>query len=103
MVELKRVESKSDWAQFIDLPWSIYKNDPNWVPPLKIAVRDMLNVNKNPFFKHASMVPWIVIENGNCVGRVVGIIDDHHNKFHDEKTAFFGFFETMNDQKVVQL
>ena len=40
MYQLKTVETKSDWNAFIDLPWKIYKGDPNWVPPLRIAVRD---------------------------------------------------------------
>jgi hypothetical protein len=50
MVNLKSVESKKDWNDFIDLPWKIYQGDPNWAPPLKIAVRDLLDVRKNPFF-----------------------------------------------------
>ena len=97
MFQLKRVETKSDWADFIGLPWSIYQNDPNWVPPLRIAVRDLLNPKKNPFFKHATMHPVIAYRDGKCVGRAIGVIDDTHNRFHGEKTAFFGFFECIND------
>jgi hypothetical protein len=100
MYQLKRVESKSDWADFIDLPWDIYTNDPHWVPPLKIAVRDLLDVNKNPFFRHAYMYPIIAYKDGRRVGRAVGVIDENHNKFHNEKTAFFGFFEAINDQEL---
>jgi ribosomal protein S18 acetylase RimI-like enzyme len=100
MLKLKLVETKSDWKEFIDLPWSIYKGDPNWVPPLKIAVKDILDVKKNPFFKHATMNPILAFEDGKCVGRIVGVIDDTHNKYHEEKTMFFGFFESINDQKV---
>lgn len=102
MYQLKVVESKSDWREFIDLPWAIYKNDPNWVPPLKIAVLDLLDVNKNPFFKHAYMYPLLAFENGKCVGRVVGVIDENHNRFHHEKTAFFGFFEAVQSQELVK-
>jgi ribosomal protein S18 acetylase RimI-like enzyme len=101
MYQLKRVETKQQWSDFIDLPWKLYRGDPNWVPPLKIAVRDMLDVNKNPFFKHASMYPLLAYQQEECVGRVVGIIDDHHNRFHAEKIAFFGFFEAKNDPKLV--
>jgi GNAT superfamily N-acetyltransferase len=34
------------------------------------------------------------------VGRIVGIINDKHNQFHDEKIGFFGFFESVHDQSV---
>jgi GNAT superfamily N-acetyltransferase len=100
MFELKQVTTKTDWDQFIDLQWKIYKGDPNWVPPLRIAVRDMLDVNKNPFFKHAYMYPLLAYKGGELVGRIVGVIDDNHNQHTAEKTAFFGFFEAINDQKL---
>ena len=100
MLQLKRVETKKDWADFIDLPWDIYRNDDNWVPPLKIAVRDLLDVKKNPFFKHAYMNPILAYRDGKRVGRIVGVIDDNHNKFHKETTAFFGFYEAIDDQEV---
>ena len=100
MLKLKRVETKQDWSEFIALPWEIYKNDDNWVPPLRIAVRDLLDVKKNPFFKHAYMMPVLAHRDGKCVGRIVGVIDDNHNKFHKETTAFFGFYEAIDDQEV---
>jgi hypothetical protein len=100
MDQLKPVESKQDWSDFIDFPWTIYQGDPNWVPPLRIAVRDLLDVSKNPFFKHSTMHPVLAYRDGKCVGRIVAVIDDNHNKYHEEKTAFWGFFECINDQKV---
>lgn len=100
MIELKSVESKADWERFIGFPWTIYGEDPNWVPPLRIAVRDLLDVRKNPFFKHAVMHPVLAYRGGECVGRIVGIVDDAHNEFHSEKTAFFGFFESVDDPVV---
>jgi len=95
---LKRVETKADWKDFINLPWSIYKGDPNWVPPLKMAIRDLLDVNKNPFFKHAAMLAIVAYKNGAPVGRITAIIDDVHNEFHKEQTGMFGFFECIDDQ-----
>jgi ribosomal protein S18 acetylase RimI-like enzyme len=101
MYQLKPVVTKSEWMEFIDLSWTIYLGDPNWVPPLKIAVQETLDVNKNPFFKHACMHPVVAYKDGKCVGRIVGVVDDNHNQYHDEKTAFFGFFEAINDQTLV--
>src|SRR5688572_14702181 len=100
MDQIKRVETKKDWDDFIGLPWSIYQNNANWVPPLRIQVRDTLNVEKNPFFKHASMYPLVAYRNGTSVGRIVGVVDDNHNRFHKESTAFFGFFETIDDATI---
>ncbi len=98
MYQLKSIEKSSEWSDFINLPWDIYAGDPHWVPPLRVAVRDILNTEKNPFFKHAEIFPLLAYKDGCCVGRIAGIIDQNHNKFHNEKTAFFGFFECINDQ-----
>lgn len=103
MYQVQQVKTQADWKRFIDLPWEIYKNDKNWVPPLKIAVKDLLDVKKNPFFKHAEMLPLICLKDGKCVGRMIGVIDSDHNRFHEEKSGFFGFFESINDQKVTDL
>jgi hypothetical protein len=99
-ISIKEVVSKEDWNAFIELPWQIYAGDRNWVPPLRIATRDMLDVKKNPFFKHARMYPLLAYRGNTLVGRIVGVIDDRHNEYHQEKTAFFGFYESINDQKV---
>ncbi len=100
MIQVRRVEKKEDWKQFIELPWSIYGKDPFWVPPLQIAVKDSLDVDKNPFFKHAYMLPLLAFNGTRLVGRAIGVIDDAHNKFHSEQTVFFGFFESIDDQDV---
>ncbi len=102
-VVIKRAETKADWDTFIGLPWKIYKNDPYWVPPLRIAVRDLLDVAKNPFFRHAERVGFLAYQGGECVGRIAAIIDQKHIEFHAEKCGFFGFFECINDQLVANL
>lgn len=98
--EICTVKTKKDWDQFIDLPWTIYNGNAHWVPPLRVAVREILDVWKNPFFKHARMLPFVALRNGICVGRIVGIIDEDHNRFQKEQVAFFGFFECIDDLTV---
>jgi hypothetical protein len=45
------VTSRRDLSRFIDLPWAIYDpaQFPQWVPPLKLVVRDALDERGNPF------------------------------------------------------
>lgn len=102
-MQLREVQTKADWSEFIDFPWQIYKKDSVWVPPLKIAVKDQLDVKKHPFFQHAEMLPLLAMDGTKCVGRLIGVIDRRNNEFHNEKTAFFGFFECIDDPKVAHL
>lgn len=103
MLEIKKIETPAQWTQFVDLPWDLYKGDPHWVSPPRIALKDQLDPKKNPFFKHAEILPLLAIRDGKVVGRILGAIDDNHNKFHDEKAVAFGYFETTDDVEVAAL
>lgn len=102
MVEIKRVVTDQDWDDFFGFPWTIYRGNPHWVPPLRSAVRELLDVNINPFFRHAFLFPILALKNGKTVGRIAGIIDESHNRFHQERVCFFGFFESQNDPEIAR-
>ena len=52
MIEIRKIESKSDINKFIDFPHELYKDDVNYVPELYIAQKDLLNKKTHPFFDH---------------------------------------------------
>jgi len=104
MIEIDfSLRNKTDWKDFLKLPWNIYKDNKYWVPPLLSEVRNLLNVRKNPFWKHARQQIFLARKDGAAVGRIAAIIDDNHNDFHQEKTGFFGFFESINDFDVARM
>lgn len=96
------VENKKQWKAFVKFPYQHYKNDPNWVPPLLIDQKVLLNPEKHPFYKHADVQFFVAYLDGKIVGRIAAIIDHNHNEFHQEKTGMFGFFETINDFDVAE-
>lgn len=101
-IEIQQAGSVRDLEEFIRLPWSIYRGDPNWVPPLAAEQRKMLDPTRNPFFQHARAAYFLARRDGKCVGRISAHIDDNSNLFHDEKCGFFGFFESVDDQPAAQ-
>jgi GNAT superfamily N-acetyltransferase len=86
--------------QFVELPYRLYRDYPHWVPPLRIAVKELLDKAKHPFYKDAEVEFFIAQKDGQAVGRVAAIIDKAHNRFHEENAGFFGFFECIDDQAV---
>ena len=86
-------------SRFLRVPYPIYKGDPNWVAPLLGDLKTVFT-DKNPLFEHAEMQLWVAVRDGRDVGRVAGIIDRNHNSFHNETTAFWGFFESIDDPAV---
>lgn len=101
-IKVERVKTKKDFRHFLLFPWKIYRDDPNWVPPLLIELKEKLNPKKNPFFEHARMELFLARQDSQVVGRIAGIIDDHHNRFHAEKVVFFGLYESTNDPEVAR-
>ena len=68
---MREVTDKRLLDVFIKVPWLIYKDDPNWVPPLIFERREAFSA-KNPFFEHAHWKAWIVYLDGVAVGRGQG-------------------------------
>ncbi len=86
--------------EFIEFQWEIYKNDPYWVPPLVSERVAFYDKAKNPFFEHSDAAMFVARRGGRVVGTIVAIQNNRHNAFHNEKTGFFGGFETVNDYEV---
>ena len=94
--------SRADRARFIDMQWRIYGNDPNWVPPLRMAARDLLNRDRHPFHQHADMQCFLAFRNDEVVGRICAVVNHRSNEFHDERVGTFGLFETIDDRDVAR-
>lgn len=102
-MKIETVEDKKDLINFIKLPWQIYKGDPNWVPPLISDFKTLLDEKKNPFWEHAIKKLFIAVDDtGRCLGRVAAIVDNNFVEFHNTKTGFFGFFESVDDKEVAK-
>ena len=100
-LDIVSVDSSRDLRRFIDLPWRIYNpvDHPEWVPPLRIAVRDALDRKSNPFYRTADRQLFLAVRNGKPVGRIAAIENRAHNTFHSDRVGFFGFFECQEDQE----
>jgi hypothetical protein len=84
--------------QFLDLPFKIYKNNPQWVPPLEADNRRIFNRQKNPFYKHSEAAFFLALSaDGAAIGRVAFLKNQHFNEFNHEQTAFFYLFECVQD------
>lgn len=92
-VSIKIVSSKSDVMRFIQAQWNFYHGDPNFVPPILMDRKKLLDREKNPFYKHSEMEMFLAERDGKVVGRIAAIANYRHNEIHNDKVGFFGFFE----------
>ncbi|UCG44262.1 MAG: acyl-CoA N-acyltransferase [candidate division WOR-3 bacterium] len=96
MIEVREVNTPEQLQAFVELPWSIYAEDRNWVPPLKKDVRELLDHRRHPFWEHARGTLFLAVEDGRPVGRISAQVDDNYNRLWSEKLGSFGFFESQD-------
>ena len=97
---IRPLSGRSDLIKFIKSEWNFYRDSKYWVPPLIMDRVKTLDTRKNPFFKHSIMQLFFAEQGNKVVGRIAVIINDNHNKTHNDRVGFFGFFESINDQEV---
>ena len=98
-VEIRPVAGRRDLRRFILLPFALYRDEPRWVAPLLLDMRNRLEPARNPFFKHAEAQYFLAWRDGRPVGRISAHIDHRFNEFQHNKWGLFGFFECENDQQ----
>lgn len=100
-VEIREVQSRKDLKTFIYLPEKIHAGHANWVHPIYMDDWKFFDRTKNKAFAYCDTMMLLAIRGGECVGRVMGIINHRYNEHRNEKTARFGYLEAYEDQETV--
>lgn len=97
------VTDEDERRQFLEFPYSHYKNDEHWIPPLKREQKKLIDTENNPFYDNGDIALFLAEQNGEICGRIAAIIDHRYNDYHNAKTGFFGFFECIEDESTTEL
>ena len=100
-IEIIELKSKKDYKAFVELPFTLYKNNKYWVPPLKADELKSLYPETNPAFEFCDNKFWIAKKNGKTVGRIAAIVNHTYNEKMGEKAGRFSRTEFIDDAKVV--
>ncbi len=98
MKRIEKVTTSKQLKHFIDFVHDLYKSDPNYVPELFIAQRDLLTPGKHPFHEHSTVQLFLAFEEEKITGRIAAIFNRNYNSFNHVTEGFFGFFDCINDQ-----
>ncbi len=84
--------------QFLDLPTKLYREIPQWVPPLSTDTRRIFDQQHNPFYRHSEAAFFLALSaDGAAIGRLSVLNNHHYNQFNNEQAAFFYLFECADD------
>lgn len=99
-LRVEPVTTRRQRREFLQLPWSLYAGDPNWVPPLLFDQKGLVGFGHHPFYDDGEVQTFLAYRRGRPVGRIAAILNRAHNRHHKEQRGFFGFFESVDAQDV---
>jgi hypothetical protein len=105
MLAIHKVDpsSKAQVRRFVRIPYRLYANHPQWVPPLFIDAEMQLNRDKHPFYEHSDADFWIATRDGKDIGRIGALENRRFNDYHKTRQAQFYLFECEDDQEAAKL
>src|ERR1700722_3059267 len=99
-MKLAEVKDKKGVKDFTQIPFFIYKNDPNWVPHITQEIEEVFNRDKNPYFTHGDCIRWVLYDDDNKpIGRVAAFINNKTANTFEQPTGGMGFFECINNKE----
>ncbi len=100
MVTIHKINTseKSQVRRFVQVPYRLYNNHPQWVPPLYMDAETQLNRDKHPYYEHSDADFFIAQRNGEDVGRIAILENKPFNRYHETRKAQFYLFDCEDDQ-----
>ncbi|MDT3696005.1 MAG: hypothetical protein ROY99_06390 [Ignavibacterium sp.] len=99
---VSRVSTREELKDFITLPFKIYKDDKNWVAPIKSELVKVLDPRRNPYFKFATIDLFNCYSGNEVISRIFLSVNKSYCDKSGTRTAFFGFFESYNNPQAVR-
>ncbi len=98
-MKIVEVSTPSDIKKFHQVPYLIYKNDPNWIAHIKQEVEAVFDQRKNKYFEHGEATRFILEDSdGKTIGRVAAFIDEKRANTFNQVTGGMGFFECIDNK-----
>lgn len=99
---IEPVSGKSGRAAFVDTGRQFASRTPKSVPQLRSELMELVDPNKNPFFRHARVQLFVARRDGEAVGRISAHIDELALKIPAAQgmgpgTGMFGYFDSADE------
>lgn len=98
-MQINQVENRKDLREFIEFPYRLYRDDPNWVASLRSEQWAQFDPKKNPMLDHCKAQFFLLREEGRVIGRCSAFVDHLAVNHWGEPIGLFGSFECVDDQE----
>lgn len=102
MITIKEAITKKEMTEFVKFPFTLYKDNKFWVPPIIADELESFDKTKNPAFESAEAYFYLAYNNKEIVGRIAAIINWGEVNNQHKKKVRFGWFDVINDIEVTK-
>jgi GNAT superfamily N-acetyltransferase len=99
-VRIVAARSRAELRQFVELPYRLYRDDPVWVPPLRIEQRQRVDPRHNPMLRHCTVELFLARDGEEVIGRVAAFLDHLALEHWRAPIGLFGSYECVDDPAV---
>jgi GNAT superfamily N-acetyltransferase len=94
------VRTRAELRRFVELPYRLYRDDPVWVPPLRIEQRQRLDPRRNPMLQHCTRELFLALDGEQVIGRVAAFVDRLALAHWQAPIGLFGSYECVDRGEV---
>ena len=102
MITIKEAITKKEMTEFVKFPFSLYKDNKYWVPPIIADELESFDKTKNPAFESAEAYFYLAYKDHVIVGRISAIINWGEVNNQHKKKVRFGWFDVIDDIEVTK-
>lgn len=102
MIHVKEVSTKKELRDFVTFSFSLYKNNPYWIPPIINDELESFDKSKNPAFEHAEAKFYLAFKGNKIVGKIAAIINWQEVNAQGKRKVRFGWFDVIDDIEVTR-
>lgn len=99
-IHVKQVITEKEQLDFIKFPMELYKNNPNYVPPLISEERKIWKKEHNPALNYSQAKQFLAFKDKKIVGRIAVIINGKEEKELGIRKVRFGWLDFIDDAEV---
>lgn len=102
MIVIKEAKTKKEMKDYVLFSFELFKNNPNWIPPIISEELETFDKTKNPAFQTAEAHFYLAYKNNKIVGKLAAIINWDEVNILGKSKVRFGWFDVIDDIEVTK-
>ena len=97
------LKDKKMLKRFVQIPYKIYRENPNWVPPIEKSLIKTITHGNSMQLRGGPYTLFMVEEDGSYIARLLVGINQNKNKQKNQNEGYFSLFECVNNRNAAKI